>query len=156
MNVEYINPFIEASKNVFKKTTGYDLKVGRISLKPATYRISGVSIVVGIIGVIKGKAMFHFNYDSACKVASAMMMGMAVTELDELSKSALAELTNIILGNTATIFFQKNYQVDITPPSVLIGNDVEITSAKQQNVCIPMIFGEDVGEFELCISFIEG
>jgi len=154
MNVEYINPFIEASQNVIKLATGFDMSIGKLNMKPPAYSVSGVLIVVGIVGVIKGKAMLLINKDFACKIASAMMMGMPVPELDEISKSALAELANMILGNTATIFFKKGFSIDITPPSVIQGNDIEVTSSKQQNVSIPLI-AKNVGELELCISFIE-
>ena len=41
----------------------------------------------------------------ALQIASAMMMGMTITELDEMSKSAIAESANMILGNAATLLY---------------------------------------------------
>jgi len=37
MNVEYINPFIEASRAVLKQIAGIDVKLGSISLKNSPY-----------------------------------------------------------------------------------------------------------------------
>ncbi len=153
MNVEYLNPFIEASRNVFKQAVGFDMSIGKLNVKPQAYSVSGVLIVVGIVGIIKGKAMLFINKDFACRIASAMMMGMPVNDLDEISKSALAELSNMILGNTATIFYKKGLQIDITPPSVIQGDNIEVTSSKQQNVGIPLVCEQ--GQMELLISFVE-
>ncbi|MDP4182023.1 MAG: chemotaxis protein CheX [Bacillota bacterium] len=155
MNISYINPFIEATSNVFKQTTGIEVSIGKLYLKPPTYNVSGVIIVVGVVGAIKGKAVLFFDNDFACKVASAMMMGMPVNELDDLSKSALSELANMILGNTATVFYKNGYKIDITPPSILTGSNIEITSDKQQTICIPLVTENNVSLMELSVAFVE-
>lgn len=155
MDIAYINPFIAATSSVFKQTTGLEISIGKLYLKPSTYCLSGIIIVVGIVGTIKGKALLYIDNDFARKIASSMMMGMPVNELDELAKSALSELANMILGNTATIFSKNGYKIDITPPSILTGTNVEITSDKQQTICIPLIIENNKCPMELCISFIQ-
>jgi hypothetical protein len=47
--------------------------------------------------------VISLSKETALSVASLMMGGMLVTELDDLSKSAISELGNMIMGNTATI-----------------------------------------------------
>ena len=59
-----------------------------------------------------------------------MMMGMQVVELDEMAKSAICELSNMILGNSATAFSENKIIVDITPPSLLIGKDINVSTMK--------------------------
>jgi len=61
------------------------------------------------------------NKNVALTAASGMMGGLNLTELDEMSKSALSELTNMILGNTATLLYNRGVGVEITPPSFLMG-----------------------------------
>lgn len=156
MDVSYINPFIEASSNVIKQSTGLNTKLGKIFLKTSPYKCSGVVMIVGITGKIKGQAVFSMEKSTALSVVSAMMMGTkTITELDEMSRSALGELANMILGNTASIFYKKGIILDITPPSVLTGDDLEISRVKQDIVCVPIVFGTKDKHIDLDIAFAE-
>lgn len=138
MNVEYINPFIEAIKNVFKETADLDTELGKPFLKQSPYTGKTMVIMVGLTGQIRGQAVFSMDLDAACAIASAMMMGAEVNEMDEMSKSAISELTNMILGNTATIFYKNGVAIDITPPTVLMGENLTISTMKTKTLCIPI------------------
>ena len=142
MNVEYINPFIEASQAVLKQTANIDAKLGKVSLKDSPFKSDSVVIIVGLTGKIRGQAMFSMNKKVALGIASAMMGGMPLTELDEMSKSAISELSNMILGNAATILYSKGVGIEITPPSLLMGDNLHITPNKMKTISIPLIFGE--------------
>ena len=48
--------------------------------------------------------MFIDFKDSVAKLIVGSMVGFDVQEVDDLAESALAELGNMIMGNTATIF----------------------------------------------------
>ena len=143
MNIEYINPFIEASQTVIKQVANVDAKLGKVFLKSAPYMGESILIIVGITGKIRGQAIFTMNKNVAFKVASAMMYGMPVDELNEISKSALSELTNMILGNTATILYNKGIGIEITPPSLLFGENLQITPSKMKTICIPLYLSDD-------------
>ncbi len=143
MNIEYINPFIEASQTVLKQVANVDAKLGKVFLKSAPYMGESILIIVGITGKIRGQAIFTMNKNVAFKVASAMMYGMPVDELNEISKSALSELTNMILGNTATILYNKGIGIEITPPSLLFGENLQITPSKMKTICIPLYLSDD-------------
>jgi chemotaxis protein CheX len=60
-----------------------------------------------------------------------------VEELDEMSKSAISEMGNMIMGNTGSIFASKDINIDITPPSLLIGEKIEISN-KVPTIVIPI------------------
>jgi len=49
------------------------------------------------------------NKPVAFKIASAMMMGTPINELDKMSKSAIVESAYMILGNAATILYNKGF-----------------------------------------------
>jgi len=68
-----------------------------------------------------------------------MMGGVALAELDEISKSAIAELGNMIMGNTATILSSRGIGIEITPPSLLVGQNMVITPAHMRTICVPLI-----------------
>ena len=154
MNVKYINPFIEASQTVLKQTANIDAKLGSVTLKESPYTSDSVVIIVGLTGKIRGQAVFSMSKKVALSVASAMMGGMTVTELDEISKSAISELTNMILGNAATILYSKGIGIEITPPSLVMGDNLQISSSKMKTICVPLMFNEE-DQLEIDISLIE-
>ena len=141
MNVEYINPFVEASQTVLKAIANIDSSTGRVYLKTAPYSSDTLAIVIGLMGDIKGQIIFSMNRAVACKIASAMMMGMPVYELDEVSKSAIAEAANMILGNAAALLYRKGIKTDITPPSLFMGDDMQVSSPKMKTICVPLNIG---------------
>lgn len=154
MNVEYINPFIEASQTVLKQIAGMEAKLGKVFIKDSPYSSDNVIIIVGLTGKIRGQALFSMNKSLALSIASNMMGGIALTELDEISKSAISELTNMILGNTATILFNKGIGIEITPPSFLMGENMQISPSKMKTVCVPLMIGDN-GQLDIDISVEE-
>jgi len=153
MNVEYINPFIEASRTVLKQITGIDAKLGKVYLKTSPYKSDSVIVIVGLTGMIRGQAIFAMSKKTGINIASSMMGGMPIAELDEMSKSAIGELTNMILGNAATILYNKGIGVEITPPSLLMGENLEVSTSKLKTICIPLILDSgDVMEIDIAVE----
>jgi chemotaxis protein CheX len=138
INVEYINPFIGASTTVLSQMANIEAKIGKPYVRQSPYTGGDVVILIGITGEIKGQVIFSFKQSEALKIASGMMGGMALTELDEISKSAISEMTNMILGNAATLLSNKGIVIDITPPSLLMGQSLQISTQKMTTVCIPL------------------
>ena len=66
---------------------------------------------------------------------------MPVSEIDELSGSAICELGNMILGNAATVFSTKGLSIDITPPSLCIGKMAFMNVSK--SICVPLTYDDD-------------
>lgn len=154
MKVEYINPFIEASLSVISQTSGFKPAVGKVYIKNSPYGGDGVIILIGLTGQISGNVVISLSKNLACKIASAMMFGMPVPELDEMAKSAIAELCNMILGHTANIFSNANMNIDITPPTVLTGENMQFSPSKAVTVCVPLNF-EDGEAMLIDISYKE-
>ena len=103
MNVEYINPFIEASQSVLTMMTGNKPELGQVYIRKSPFSSENVAVIVGLTGKIRGQVVLSFSKNSALAVASSMMGGMELSDLDEISKSAISELANMIMGNTATL-----------------------------------------------------
>lgn len=151
MDIEYINPFIEASQTVLKQITALDARLGKVYLKTSPYKSEDIIIMIGLTGKIRGQAIFSMSREFSMKIASCMMMGMQVTEFDEISKSAISELANMIMGNAATLLYNRGTNVEITPPSLLMGENLQITPSKMQTICVPLLIGES-DKIELDIS----
>ncbi len=151
MNVEYINPFINVSMNLIQMVCNVGANRGQIFVKDSPFMADHVVIIIGIAGEFKGQVFFSMDEETACKIASAMMFGMEVPALDEMSKSAIAELGNMILGNVSTEFYNQGVKIDITPPTVLVGTDMAISTKGIKTVCVPLVL-DNGGRVEIDIS----
>ncbi|MDF2821559.1 MAG: hypothetical protein K0R15_2000 [Clostridiales bacterium] len=143
-NVEFINPFLTAATKILNEMCQIETKLGRPVIKEPVFGENSLVIMIGVTGEMKGQVMISFTLDIACEIASKMMMGMPVPELNELAKSAICELGNMILGNTATIFSTKGIGIDITPPTLVFGN-MSFSHTFAKNICVPIIYEENKG-----------
>lgn len=154
MNLEYINPFILVSQDMLAQVVNEKSSVGKLFLRDSSFIGNNVIIIIGIAGGLKGQVIFNLSYEAACSIASHMMCGMPVPRLDEISKSAIGELANMISGNVSTIFASKNVELDITPPTVMIGDNIEISTTKSNSICAPLVM-ESGNCFEINVSLSE-
>ena len=137
ISVDIINPFLMAATSIMKDICQTEMKIGKPYVKTTEFDKESVAIMIGITGEMKGQVIMAFSYEDALQVASKMMMGMPVVELDEMATSAISELGNMIMGNAATIFSTKGIVIDITPPTLCRGS-MTITQTYAQNICVPI------------------
>ncbi len=142
INVEYINPFLMAATTIIKDICQIEMTVGKPYVKQTAFANDSVVIMIGVTGEMRGQVLIALTYKKALEIASKMMMGMPVTELDDMSISAISELGNMIMGNAATILSTKGVGIDITPPTVCRGNII-ISQSYAANICIPLS-GDDI------------
>lgn len=150
MKAEHINPFIEASRSVFKSVANVELDLGKIYLKTDPYDTIAMMIMIGVTGALRGRVIIFMDEPLALATVSNMM-GMEVTELDEIGQSALMEVCNMMLGTTATILANNDMIIDITPPTLLMGTNMKIFSNQEQTVCVPLM-REQGGTIEINIT----
>jgi len=155
ISVKYLNPFIEGASSILNQTCHTEVAMGKPHLKNSPFETDSVAVIIGITGDVKGQVIFTMTTNNAKKIASRMMMGMEVNELDDMSKSAISELTNMILGTTATNFSKLGVTIDITPPSLLLGNAMQISTSKAETLGIPLNMAEIGVDFEINIALQE-
>jgi len=119
---------------------GYSqIESGNVSEKEQELVHTGVNIIVGIVGGAKGNVVYSMSLETAKKIASTMMMGMPVEELDEMSKSALSELANMLTAGAATAFYNMGIKVDISTPTLLHGENISIKMSSNQVLCVQLL-----------------
>lgn len=151
MDVKHVNPFIESFTTVMPQLGFRNIDRGNLSVKGQEINYSGVIIILGIVGDIKGNVVYYIDLEDAKKIASTMMMGMPVDELDEMSQSALSELTNMLTANAATSFSDMGIKIDISTPTLLHGENVSVKMSSSQALCIEL-FAEEI-PIEINIAF---
>ena len=128
-----------------------NVQKGKLDVKGKNLVNSGVIIIVGVVGAIRGNVVYVVDFEGAKKIASTMMMGMPVDELDEMSQSALSELTNMLTANAATSFAALDIHIDISTPTLLYGEDITVKMNSNQVLCIQLLADEI--PIEVNISF---
>lgn len=153
MKVEYVSPFAEAARSCFAALVGVTPERGPLSARPQLFTTQQISIVCGITGPIEGLVIYGMSMVTADKIASRMI-GAPVVTFDGLAASAIAELGNMISGNAASILASVGYAVDITPPTIIRGPNVKVTTLSIPALVIPLDLPE-IGRFEVNVSLQE-
>ena len=151
MKSEHVNSFISAFMSVCKGFNIGQVKLGKPTLRQNPSITGDLAIIVGVVGDIKGQAVLSMDEEVAKKMASTMMMGAPVDELDEMARSAISELGNMVIGNASTNLSVLEIQNDITPPVVMFGREIEISHSL--GTCLSIPFNTIAGEIILDISF---
>lgn len=147
MKAEYINPFLEAATIVIEQVVQIRPSTGKLGLKNIELVENHIWIQIGINGQMNGDIVFGLSEQVALKMVSAMMGGFMISELDEIGRSAISELGNMISGNASTMLYNQGVNVDITPPRIIQSASAESLSAGQA-LTVPLIM-DGIGQFDI-------
>ncbi|MUT65881.1 chemotaxis protein CheX [Paenibacillus sp. NEAU-GSW1] len=147
MKAEYINPFLESAKIVIEQVIQIRPSTGQLGLKDIKFVENYIWIQIGLNGQMNGDIVFGLSEQVALKMVSAMMGGFVISEIDEIGRSAISELGNMISGNASTMLYNQGVRVDITPPKVIHSAQAAGFSAVQA-LTIPLIM-DGIGELDI-------
>lgn len=147
MKAEYINPFLESARIVLEQLIQIRPTTGQLGIKDVKFVEKYIWIQIGMTGEMKGDIVFGLHEDVALKLVSAMMGGYQITEMDEMTQSAISELGNMISGNASTILFNQGVRVDITPPKLVQSINAAGFTPKKA-LTIPLIM-DQIGELNI-------
>jgi chemotaxis protein CheX len=153
MKVEYISPFAEAALAVFETLINERPSRGDLKVLPHMFTGQQINVMCGVTGDIEGLVIYGMSVMTADKLASKMI-GTHVVTFDALASSAIAELGNMISGHSATALVGLGYPCDITPPTIIKGTKVKVSTYDQPALVIPLDFAE-IGRFEISVSLRE-
>lgn len=136
MDVAIINPFIASVMDVMPQLGFENVILKEQKEKSKKIFASGIVLTLGIVGDKKGNVAYAIDTEGAKQIASTMMMGMPVDELDDMAKSAISELSNMLTANATINFSNDGINVDISPPTMLTGEDIELSMSKEQIMCV--------------------
>ena len=137
MDVKHINPVIESFINIMPQLGLTEVTKENVSLKGNYIESPGVVIIIGLIGDVKGNIIYGITIEDAKKIASTMMMGMPVDDLNEMAQSAISELVNMLTANVATNFSKENITVDISTPTLIKGT-FTANASTDKVICVTM------------------
>lgn len=150
MQAKYINPFLAASIHVLEALIAVRPSIEGLRMGRLAWADDHIWLKIGVFGQMTGDIVFGFPKAVALRIVSAMMGGYAVTEFDEMSRSAIGELGNMISGNASTMLYDQGVHIDITPPRLVTEAD-ESRASEEQNVFSVPIGIESIGKFHIYI-----
>lgn len=147
-----INPFIDAIMTIMPQLGFQNIVKGRLSVGDQFVESKGITILVGLTDQLRGNIAYNMTEQTAMQIASKMMMGMPVATLDDLAQSAISELTNMVTGNAATSFEKEGLRVDISPPSLVIGEKFRVKVSSTKFIIVEMVADSLVIELNIGIG----
>ncbi len=152
MKADYINPFVVAAFEVFQMMLGVTPQRGQLSARRGIFTSQQCNIVLGVTGQLEGMIIYGMSIFTADKIAS-QMLGVTIRTFDELAASALGELGNMISGNALTKLASAGYNCRLSPPSLIRGTNVRISTLEIPTLVVPLIM--DMGEIEINVGLLE-
>lgn len=149
LNVMEITPFLQATVHVLEQF-GITCKEGSKVNQPAGE--TDILTIVGITGDINGQAVLRMPMGTGLKIVSEMMGGMEVAVLNEMERSALLELGNMICGNALISLTEQGFSLNITPPALIVGSEVELT-CNEVHMISSTITVDDTETVQISIMF---
>ena len=139
MDAALATPFIKAFFDLLPQLGFQQVKRGNLRVSEKMAVSLDVIAVVGLSQQLCGNVAYAMSQETAKKFASVMMMGMPVEQLDEMSQSAISEASNMITANAAMTLESQGISVNISPPTLVIGQGVKVRISQVQSLIVEIV-----------------
>jgi chemotaxis protein CheX len=135
MKDEFANPFLQATKDVFRQMLGLEIERGETVLIENIIVGNEVNVMIGVVGELTGTVTYSFSKFTALEMVKSMA-GMDINELDIFATSALGEVGNIVSGNAVRYLENANCHCDIVPPQIILSENKSISFTNPKSLLI--------------------
>jgi len=151
MKVEYINPFVLSAASILEQVAQITPQRGKLALRPKMFPTPEVSVILGVTGDVKGQVIYGLSQETALGIAKRMMMGMDLEAFDDVARSAIGELGNMITGNATGILEKEGILTNISPPTIVSGKEVSVSSSEGPILVVPLATEAGSLEINVCL-----
>ena len=137
MRVEFVNPFIQAAREVLMAEVGGRTERGDLRLQKSAYTTDEVTALVGVTGRVTGMVLYSMSEATARTIVSRLM-GQEFFAFDELAQSGIGELGNVITGRAGVLLADAGYPSNITPPALVLGRGTMVTTLDLHRLVFPL------------------
>lgn len=117
-NSKYIHTILNGSINSLKSLLPMEVNIHNPSLFTEPFSQKEMGVLIGILGDLKGRIIIDSTANAFGAIGS-QMFGMPLE--GEMLESFTGEFGNMFAGKLCTIVGQESLDLDITPPTVLVG-----------------------------------
>lgn len=150
---ELVQAIRAATDEVFSTMLNLTLTPGEVFVeKEEASPSSGVVSLIGLAGSWVGSGSLACSAGCACKVASALLM-TPYAAVDEDVLDAVAEVTNMIIGNVKTTLESRLGAMGLSTPTVIYGRNFQTRSSGNQKwTVVPFGLEEERLCVQVCIA----
>jgi chemotaxis protein CheX len=155
MKVAFVNPFIDAAREVLESELGGDTNRGDLRMHKSAYTTDEVTALVGVAGAVSGVVLYSMSEETARNMV-ARMLGKDCPEFDAMAQSGIGELGNVITGRAAALLALAGYASNITPPALVMGKNTMITTLDLNRLVFPLETEAGTMEIQVVLSETTG
>lgn len=139
MNVKFLNPFLDAAIEVLKVECEIKAEKGNITLQKSALTSDEITVMLSLIGQVQGIVLYGLSISTAIRLVSSVL-GQEFASFDNLAQSGIAELGNVITGRATIKLSEAGYTANISPPTLILGKGVSISTLDFQRIVVPLSF----------------
>ncbi len=153
--MDYQNIVLESLLETSEKMLKVRAKISPYEEERSPIKVEDFTVIMGMAGQVSGQLIFGFKEETVKKIAETMIE-QEVSELDELTISAVAEFTNVLAGNSTIklVEDEKNKKIGMSPPSIVQGKNMRI-STKVMPIHKFIFEFENIGKVTLHVALKE-
>ena len=142
MQLEQIRPFVDSARTVLGRVVDEPVQAGRLRLQETPAPCRGVAAIVSLAGEVEGRVILDMDPETAVRLAGRMN-GEPMPGLTLLAQDTLGELVSMMAGRAVTTLHDRGFRLRPTPPLVLVGENMTVTSpgATLEALVIPLATG---------------
>lgn len=137
MNVQFLNPFVEAAADVLKAEVGIEVRRGALTLQKSTMTTDDVTVLIHMVGQVYGVVLYGMKTETGLKMVSKIL-DQEMSVWDSLAQSGVAELGNVITGRATVRLSQAGYNSNISPPVLITSNGAQLSTLDFPRVVVPL------------------
>ncbi len=148
MKAAVINPFLEASLNLFHTYLGITVRSLNPFVRKDAHELDEVSGIIGLAGDTTGAVVLSFSRQTAMNMVS-IFSRKTYTALTNEVLDGVGELVNIVAGNAKQGL--TDFRINISLPGVVVGSGARIHWPDGIPV-IAIPFDSELGSFSVNVS----
>ncbi|MEO5357410.1 MAG: chemotaxis protein CheX [Nitrospirae bacterium YQR-1] len=152
MNVDFVNPFLDALVNVLTTMAGVEVTYGAPCIKANNLAMGDVTGIIRLAGErTSGSIAITFTEQAILHIASKML-GEEMKEMNDEISDMVGEITNMVSGGGRKVLAEDGYKFNMATPTTIVGKNHTIThKSKGKIVLVP--FETTAGPFFVEICF---
>ncbi len=146
---EIINAFVSPATQIWERELGFPLTMtgaDAVSFKSTT---EDITAAIQVAGQVEGTILYGFSIKTARTIV-ATMLGEEHRGLDEVARSALSELANMITVNAASELGTAGYTCKFGQPTLLVPTGTPVQNIGDSQ--LRLSFSSDVGFLHIRIA----
>lgn len=138
IDVKMLNPFFGSAYDVIKEMAGDGVVRGELKLhKQKDFPSKGFAVIIGVTGSLEGRVIIDMEKHVAIEFAEVMNMER-IGEFNELVKSSMGEVGNMISGRAISKLQDAGFDCRISPPTLFEGEKMSISTPILPTIIVPI------------------